>query len=94
MVRKEVEGPAPEPELHSASAHRLPQDQCQYATTFCFRSTQKYFGVNIQPRKPRFQMEMSKTTNLRRPEKIFLVGTVGTTHKTNFRAISSAMFAT
>jgi hypothetical protein len=94
MVRKEVEGPSPEPELRSASAHRLQQDQCQYATTFCFRSTQKYFGVNIQPRKPRLHLQMSKSRNVRRRAKIILVGTIGTMHKTNFRAISSAMFAT
>jgi hypothetical protein len=51
---------------------------------FSVRSSQKYFRANIRPRKPRSQMKMSKTTNLRRRAKINLVGTIGTTHKTNF----------
>ena len=50
---------------------------------FRSRSTAKFFGICIPPRKPPLHLQMSKSKNLCRRAKIILVGTIGTMHKTN-----------
>jgi hypothetical protein len=54
---------------------------------FSARSSSKFFGVNIQPPKPGSRMKMSKPKNLRRHEKVILVGKIGTAHRNTTFAV-------